>query len=134
LDVRREADGFPDSSFNLLGGGFKSNPDFPSGLSPLLVQQGFSHVLLQNLFDLQRRAGYSLLARNEGTGESIVVNGLLESDCNAVLELLLNSLVRPNELDRRVDVIGKRCARARLLFARGLSFSPATGAGSATRR
>ena len=107
-------------SFNLLGGGFKSNTDFPQGLTPVLVQQGFSHVLLQNLFDLQRRAAFSIAAAktdpaHRPSPDGLVVQGLVESDCVTLLELLLNSLVKPQDAERRIDVIGKRIRNPALM-------------------
>lgn len=159
-------------SFSILGGGFRNSTAFPGGLSPMGVQQAFAQVLLQNMFDVQRRAAYAIAAQNKnaalkeqqqqelqnqeesaggGTGGSggnggagsktlnglrtaatgsmtsfggehlggydddAIMSGVVESDCNTVLELLLNSLTRPHDPDRKIEVTGKRICNTMLL-------------------
>lgn len=150
-------------SFTVLGGGFRNSTSFPGGLSPLVVQQAFAQVLLQNMFDVQRRAAYALAAQKKltavqngrpdddpnalpipppppapsanrpppsgfstsfgsfnkghagGYDDDAPICGVVETDCNTVLELLLNSLTRPHDPDRKIEVTGKRICNTMLL-------------------
>ena len=115
-----------------------------SPFSPLQIQQAFSQVLLQNMFDVARRAAFSQRALQQhqqqraassssaaaaaateeeeasssSAAEVLILSGVSEQDCTVVMELLLNSLSRPNQPEvRHVEVTGKRIAHTVLLPA-----------------
>ncbi|KAH9254583.1 hypothetical protein BASA81_007340 [Batrachochytrium salamandrivorans] len=119
------------ASFSVLGGNYRSSISFPTGLTPLLVQQAFSQVLLQNMFDVQRRAAFaektfkshSREAMSEGGNSSIggggdellQLVGVTEADCIVVLELLLNSLSNPLQDRKHLEITGKRITNTVIL-------------------